>query len=324
MLGRNIARLDDCTGFKNTGFTEDEGQFIQDVYPTAFHYGGPGRFGFDQRSYRTESSPLLTAKNVARLKACWHAYWDKNKTICVEKTPANLLMTRFLQAAFPNSYFIVIRRHPVAVSLATKNLWKIHRTSLYRLFEHWLHCHQLFERDKPFLKHVYELTYEEYIRDPVKYHEEIAGFLGTRISGSGENGSYRYVVRVHEQVSRIPDAPLEQITRSYNEKYLKQWGNLLNHSAFKSYYRYIAEKYESGFHKYGYSLFEGLERPGGAYLQRGPYTAVGVLCCRVADLGALLWRMAARAKFLFLRSVEMVVAKSRFTKGMPATEGLRQ
>ena len=31
VLGRNIARLENCTGFKNTG-QRDEGQFLQDVY----------------------------------------------------------------------------------------------------------------------------------------------------------------------------------------------------------------------------------------------------------------------------------------------------
>jgi sulfotransferase family protein len=105
VLGRNIGRLESCTGFKNTGVLDDEGQFLQDVYPTEYEFGGPGRFGFDPRAHRTETSSLLTAQNVARLRASWHAHWDNSKTIFVEKTRGNLLMTRFLQAAFPNSYF---------------------------------------------------------------------------------------------------------------------------------------------------------------------------------------------------------------------------
>src|SRR5438094_44659 len=122
MLGRNIARLEDCTGFKNTGALQDEGQFLQDIYPVAADLGGAGRFGFDPRAHRTENSPLMTPENVARLHASWHAYWDKSKRICVEKTPGNLLMTRFLQAAFPNSYFIVVKRHPVPVSVSSQLL----------------------------------------------------------------------------------------------------------------------------------------------------------------------------------------------------------
>ena len=182
VLGRNVGRLEDCTGFKNTPFyigtslPIDEGEHLQDVYPLDLECGGPGRFGFDPRAHRTEHSELLTPENVARLQASWHRYWDKSKMICVEKTPGNILMTRFLQAAFPNSYFIVIRRHPIAVSMSTQRMWSVKITSLHRLFEHWLHCYELFEQDKNHLRHVYELTYEDYIGDPAKCHQEIAQF----------------------------------------------------------------------------------------------------------------------------------------------------
>src|SRR6266536_4781543 len=75
LLGRNVARLEDCTGFRNTGESEDEGQFLQDVYPVDAEYGVMSRFGFDQRAHRTETSALLTRENVAKLRASWHAYW---------------------------------------------------------------------------------------------------------------------------------------------------------------------------------------------------------------------------------------------------------
>lgn len=58
VLGRNVARLENCTGFKDTGVVEDEGQFLQDVYPIDGVYGGAGRFGFHPNSHRTESSPF--------------------------------------------------------------------------------------------------------------------------------------------------------------------------------------------------------------------------------------------------------------------------
>jgi len=156
LLARNIARMENCTGLQDTGVLENEGRFLQDVYATEDDCGGPGRFGFDPRTHLTERSGLLTPANVARLRASWHAYWDNSKTIFVEKTPANLLMTRFLQAAFPNSYFIVIRRHPVPVSMAAQK-WKLNVTSLCNMFEHWLHCHALYEQVKKYFKHLYEL-----------------------------------------------------------------------------------------------------------------------------------------------------------------------
>ena len=118
LLAKQIAAFANCTGFENTGVIMDEGQYLQDIYPTEWACGGAGRFGFDPQAHLTEESPLLSPTNLVRLRQSWEPYWDSNKTIRVEKTPANLLMTRFLQAAFPNAYFIVIKRHPVSVSLA--------------------------------------------------------------------------------------------------------------------------------------------------------------------------------------------------------------
>ena len=40
VLARNIARLENCTGFKNTGVLEDEGQYLQDIYLTDHQCGG--------------------------------------------------------------------------------------------------------------------------------------------------------------------------------------------------------------------------------------------------------------------------------------------
>jgi len=295
VLGRNIARLENCTGFKNTGAGGDEGQFLQDVYPIAAVCGGAGRFGFDPRAHRTETSELLTPENVARLRASWHAYWDKSKTICVEKTPGNLLMTRFLQAAFPNSYFVVIKRHPVPVSMSSQR-WKINVTSLHSLFKHWLHCHELFEKDEKYLKHVYELRYEDYVEDPDKYHQEIARFIGTRVPEAPKEDKFRYVAQWANPTGlRVPERAMEETSRAYDKKYFDRWSDLLNNSLFKSYYRYIAVKYESRFAKYGYSLTKGFGISG-KVLQGGKVSnAVGALCCLGADTGAFMRRLLVRA-----------------------------
>jgi hypothetical protein len=141
VLARNVARLENCTGFKNTGALEDEGQFLQDVYPSDNVYGGAAAFGFDPRAHLTEQSPLFTLENALRLRQNWERYWDQSKGIRVEKTPGHLLKTRFLQAVFPNSYFIVVRRHPIPVSLANNQRWKVTFAPLHKLFDHWLHCY---------------------------------------------------------------------------------------------------------------------------------------------------------------------------------------
>jgi Sulfotransferase family len=292
VLGRNIGRMENCTGFMDTGVIEDEGQFLQDVYPTAQVYGGAGRFGFDRRAHLTETSSLLTPQNALKLRRSWEQYWDPNKAIKVEKTPGNLLKTRFLQAAFPNSYFIVIRRHPVSVSMANQK-WKKDLITIHKLFEHWLHCHALLDEDKKHLQHVYELSYEDYVQDPGKYHAEIAAFIGSRVS----------------------EDLMEQVTDAYNQKYFSRWSELLCKSPLKGYYRFVAAKYEGMFTKYGYSLTKGF---GVNEEQlRGPDqigAPAGVLYCSLADVNALMIRLTTRSKGYIKRQLRARLPESLKTR----------
>lgn len=269
-IAQRIGQLKDCAGFGSTGrgVLIDEGQYLQDVYPPDTAYGGVGRFGFAPQSHLTECSPLLTPENVLRLRQEWEACWDPSKTIRVEKTPGNLLKTRFLQAAFPNAYFIVIKRHPVAVSLASRK-WS--RTSLHNLFEHWLRCYEILDGDRVQLAHLYELSYEDYIKDQRKYLDEIASFIGTEPSSSVE----------------------EDTADTYNKSYFDQWSRMLTRSPLRSYYRAIARDYEESFAKHGYSLITcagqaapRLEAPGPVrrLVDRGLYGG--------ADIYAFLWRAA--------------------------------
>lgn len=207
----------------------DEGQHLQDVYAPDHVYGGVGKFGFSPHAHLTESSPLLTCANVSRLRQSWEKFWDAGKTIRIEKTPGNLLMTRFLQAALPNSYFVVIKRHPIAVSLASQK-WS--RTSLHNLFEHWLHCHKLFEEDRKHLRNIYELRYEDFVEKPEYFLKQIAEFIGTEFAGS----SVGQTVGIH------------------NNKYFARWAQMLETSPFRSYYRSLLVNYEKKFGEHGYSL----------------------------------------------------------------------
>jgi Sulfotransferase family len=295
ILGRNIGRLENCTGFERENMPDSlpgEGQFLQDVYPTGRQLGGPGRIGFDSRAHQTETSSLLKPEKVARLKASWHAHWDKGKAICVEKTPTNLVMTRYLQAAFPNSCFVVIRRHPIPVCLGTQRMANARPTSLHRLFEHWLLCHDLYQEDKKHLKHVYELTYEDYIEDPTRYHHEIAAFIGTSLPSTG----------------------LEQVKAATSKKYFDQWMNLLTNSAFKSYYRYIAMKYEPRFAAYGYSLMDRAASRDDLGKVTGISRAEGALCCYGADAYALMWRLLTWPPLFFKQQAKELLPKSVVTR----------
>src|SRR5215471_12727668 len=175
LLARLLAAHPEISGFSDTGAPADEGQHLQSVYPSDHLHGRAGRFGFAPEMHLTESSPLVSEQNAGALFEEWSPHWDLSRPLLLEKSPPNLLKTRFLQALYPDSSFVVIVRHPIPVSIPTAK-WR--GTRRYgRLFEHWLRCHALFEADREHLERVYVLHYEQLVSDPATVLRAIFEFL---------------------------------------------------------------------------------------------------------------------------------------------------
>jgi len=87
----------EISGFENTNVPKDEGQHLQSVFSTALPYGGPGKFALSPKAHLDEKSSLITAENKKKLFDEWSKFWDLGKTVLVEKSPINLVRTRFLQ-----------------------------------------------------------------------------------------------------------------------------------------------------------------------------------------------------------------------------------
>ena len=221
----------DISSFSNTGFPKDEGQFLQSVFPTAREYGGPGRFGFNKEMHLTENSGLLTQENRIKLVSEWSSHWDISKNVFLEKSPPNLLKSRFLQEIFPNSFFIVIMRHPVAVSYATQK-WS--KTSIDELLKHWVKCHQIFFSDKKYLNNCIVLKYEDFVQQPDLWLDKIYDFIDIR--------------KIQTSIS---------ISSDTNEKYFHKWGieGLFNKSKGFNIFNTKLKKIENEIIKYGYNLY---------------------------------------------------------------------
>lgn len=183
-LTRVLGQHASVSGLRDTGVEEDEGQHLQDVYPPARAYGGPGRFAFDDRAHLTEESPLARPENAVRLWDSWSPYWDVAKPLLVEKSPPNLVMGRFLQGLFPGSAFVVVMRHPVVVALSTvkwRRLWSrrpTKYTSIETMIEHWLVAHRILRDDLPHLARVHVLRYEDLVREPAAELQQVQELLG--------------------------------------------------------------------------------------------------------------------------------------------------
>jgi hypothetical protein len=162
---------------KNTGMIEDEGQFLQSVYPIDEYFGGPERFALHPEAHLTEQSSRLNDA-AAKLFAAWAPYWDLSKPVLCEKTPANMVRSRFLQAAFPNASFLFVSRHPVACALAIRKWeYRLYREPLDLLIRNWIASHRLMREDLPHLRRAMVLRYEDLTADPVSGARSIEEFL---------------------------------------------------------------------------------------------------------------------------------------------------
>ena len=234
VLFRSLRDHPEVSGFQGTASPEDEGMHLQSVYLPSGRYGGAGAFGFHSEAHLTESSPLVTEANRQKLISEWSRYWDLSKTYLLEKSPPNIIRTRFLQAMFPNSYFIVMLRHPLAVSYATQKWYrryKINWRGFPRIFEHWLVCHEIFRSDRKQLKNVFVVKYEEFVAEPYRW----------------VNAMYRFL--------ELSDFSMSQkILSGVNNRYFNLWQK--NQFGFFSgrMSRKIIERYEQRVRCFGYSL----------------------------------------------------------------------
>jgi hypothetical protein len=121
---------------------------------------------------------------------------------------------------------------------------------------------------------VYELTYEEYVKEPARYHREIAQFIGTH----------------------IPEEGLERLSAARSKKYLDRWCKLLTNSACRNYYRYLRERTSRG-------LPNSAIRSRKAWSRRRKYAAGNansplrfVFCIIFGQICALFYRFAGEAK----------------------------
>jgi hypothetical protein len=175
MLFELLREHPQISGFRDTGVPRDEGQHLQTVYPAARSHGRPGQFGFNPGAHLTEASPLIGDAARRALFAQWARYWDTSRPYLLEKSPPNLIRTRFLQAMFPRSKFIVLTRHPVPVALSTRRWTQV---PLYTLVHHWVTCHERWEADRPLVRDALQISYERLVAEPAEALAAIARFLG--------------------------------------------------------------------------------------------------------------------------------------------------
>jgi hypothetical protein len=150
------------TGFSGTGKPKDEGQHLQSVMGVDGDYGGPGAFCFHDGARLTENDVAAYRERLPDLVSSWERLWAPDRPIRIEKSPPNLIRSRFLQAAFSDARFVFIVRHPLAVARATRK-WS--HAGEEQLFRHWLQAHRLMAEDTPLIQRSCCVRYEDLAAD---------------------------------------------------------------------------------------------------------------------------------------------------------------
>jgi Sulfotransferase family len=233
LLGRCLADHPLVSGLSGTGVPADEGQHLQNVYRPAKAYGGPGRFAFSPEAHLTEDSPLVSEEAREHILAAWRPYWDLDCPYLLEKSPPNLVRMRFFQALFPDAFFVVITRHPIAVSYATQKFRTRaqrfrRRMKLPHLLRHWVVAHQIFREDEPHLENVVVERYERLVREPDACLRAVYDHLGVEVLPAQREvrsgGNERYFERWREALSSPSGAAELEPLRQELEPQVRELG----------------------------------------------------------------------------------------------------
>lgn len=202
LLANLLGEHPDISHLRDAATGAEEGQHLQSVYPVGRVWGADavGRVGFDPFAYLTESSPLAAPDKADALFAQWAPHWDLSRPLLLEKSPPNIIRTRYLQACFPVSWFIVVTRHPIASSIATKKWCR--RNPVVGIMANWALCYSRFLlHDRPHLRRCLVVQYEALVANPEAELRRITDFLG---------------------LAPFAGTPLE-VRGEINEKYFARW-----------------------------------------------------------------------------------------------------
>jgi hypothetical protein len=248
MLYRYLGEHPSISALEGTPRPANEGQHNQSVYPADDHHSKAGRFALRAEAHMTEDSPLVTDQSRRTLYDEWSRYWDTSAPFLMEKSPPNMIRMRFLQALFPDSRFIVIMRHPIAVTLATSK-WGKRRP--HQLMRHWLRAHELMAEDIPHVRHVHVLRYEDLVASPDPVLEAAFGSLGLDDPGTGRERS--------EGLNTDNFMADRRLRTGVNDKYFQRWRERRRDPVRTVYYGALERRYQRAVRRFGYDLRRPLE-----------------------------------------------------------------
>jgi hypothetical protein len=199
------------TGLSGTPSAHDEGEHLQDVYPNGYTMGlevlharrGPlglpglsraigdrgvtTHWAYHPSAHLTPADASRFPQARHRLLKQWRPYVENPAaTILVEKSPTNVMKTRWLQEEFAESTFVIVTRHPVMQALAVMK-WGTRRNrvglGLSHIVNHWFTAMDCYRDDASELRRTMVVTFEDFLISPTSSLRVLSEHVGVDPSG---------------------------------------------------------------------------------------------------------------------------------------------
>lgn len=198
---------------------QEEGQWVQDVYKW-----GNGNNGLREAYHMTEKHPLAYVDNRIRLFRLWSRFWDLSKPILAEKSPHNIIKTRFLQALFPDSKFLILVRNGIVQ--VTGEALQEKRSPLICCRE-WVRAYQMLIRDLPCLHEYHIVRYEDMTNDIEATFDRICRFIN--IPTVKIEDRLFHVHTFLNGVQRSENNPIRDMNRPHIENFINRFDSQTQH-----------------------------------------------------------------------------------------------
>ena len=256
----------------DTSVPQDEGQHLQNVYPTAMHRGGQ-LYAFSKSMRMTEEYVKQGSKTRDKLIEAWSPYWDLSRPLLLEKSPPDIMKMRYLQEVFSGqrSKFVLMLRHPWGVARAMYRMNMYQHTSKKDcgavFVRHWLKIYETAIEDIKYLDSVAAVQMEDMVDNSLfavqGYVSELEDFLGLPHRIHVETTSplqARMNRRRHRKPRRqgrvlagyIGDKQHVKVTLNNSLHWTTTWEDVFDKQSPEC--QEMISRYEPAVNKFGYSL----------------------------------------------------------------------
>lgn len=266
---------------QNTHCVEDEGKYFQTVYSHVAQFEAKiwhcafleARVDEHKYAAHTEGSlwrneedaQTLTPRGAELLFTQWARFWNLRKPILVEKTPLNMLRTRFLAALFPHvSCFIVVVRHPFGCcSMQHKTMFRDVNSSaamrssgrlkfFFKRFSstlaYWVTKHGLFEEDSKLIERATAVRLEKLLEDPAEGAAKALRALGLAVP--------RAEPRARRRLNFWDDCGAGKLCSTHAWEWFSAYRDHFLTLQETMEWLTLVHRFQAGVSRYGYSLRE--------------------------------------------------------------------